>query len=139
MMTRRAWLAVTAFALASGVALAADPKLVFEVYPDKKDEFRWRLKADDKTVATSGQGYKAKADCKKGIERIKADADTKLKWEIYQDKEKKYRFRILATNGQIIGASSEAFKDQSDAEKVIDEIKKGVKDATIVEKEKDDK
>jgi hypothetical protein len=138
MLTRRAWLTVTALALISGVALAADPKLVFEVYPDKKDEFRWRLKADDKTVATSGQGYKAKADCKKGIERIKADADTKLKFETYQDKKKDWRFRIVAKNGQTIGASSEGFTDKSDADKVIGEIKKGVKNSTVVEKEKDD-
>jgi uncharacterized protein YegP (UPF0339 family) len=139
-MTRRAWLAVAALALVTGVALAADPKLRFEVYQDRQDEFRWRLKADDKTLATSGQGYKAKADCKKGIERIKSDADTKLKFEVYEDRKKDYRFKIVATNGQEIGASSGGYKDKSEAEKVVDMIKKGAKDAEVIEKkEKDDK
>src|SRR5581483_10896731 len=75
-MTRRAWLAAVALAAATGVALAADPKLRFELYKDKQDEYRWRLKADDKNLATSGQGYKAKADCTHAIDRIKSDADT---------------------------------------------------------------
>jgi uncharacterized protein YegP (UPF0339 family) len=136
-MTRRAWLAAVALAAATGVALAADPKLRFEVYKDKQDEYRWRLKADDKNLATSGQGYKAKADCKRAIERIKSDADTKLKFEVYEDKAKEYRFRIKATNGQEIGASSGGYKDRAEADKVVDEIKKGARDAEVVEKKGD--
>ncbi len=132
-MTRRAWLAAVALAAATGVALAADPKLRFELYKDKQDEYRWRLKADDKNLATSGQGYKAKADCTHAIDRIKSDADTKLKFEVYEDKKKEYRFRIKAANGQVIGASSEGYKDRAEADKVVDEIKKGARDAEVVE------
>ena len=139
MITRRAWLAVVGLAAAAGLGLAGDPKLTFEMYADKKDEYRWRLKADDKTLATSGQGYKAKADCKKGIERIKSDADTKLKFEVYEDKKKEYRFKIVATNGQTIGASSEGYKAKADAEKAVETIKKGVKDAAVVESKEKDK
>lgn len=76
MTTRRAAVLAALVVLTTGVGLAADPKLTFEVYADRKDEFRWRLKTDtDKILATSGEGYAAKAECKKGAERIKADAD----------------------------------------------------------------
>ena len=47
----------------------------FEVYKDKKGAFRWRLIANNgQTVATAGQGYTSKANCKKGIESIKKNA-----------------------------------------------------------------
>lgn len=138
MWTRRAWLAVAVVAVVGGRGLAADPKLTFEIYPDAKDEYRWRLKAaNGKVMATSGQGYKAKADCKSGVERIRSDATTKLKFEVYEDAKKDYRFRIKATNGQTIGASSEGYKAKADAEKAIEEIKAGAKSAEVVEKPKD--
>ena len=141
MVTRRAWLAVMGLAAATGLGLAGDPKMTFEVYQDAKDQHRWRLKAaNGKVLATSGQGYKAKADLTKAIDRIKSDADTKLKFEVYEDKKKEYRFRINAANGQTIGASSEGYKAKADAEKAVDAIKKGAKDAEVVEsKEKDKK
>ena len=42
----------------------------FEIYKDKAGEYRWRLKAVNGTVIATSQGYKAKADCKHGIEII---------------------------------------------------------------------
>ena len=49
--------------------------LKFEVYKDSRGGFRWRLKAGNgKVIATSGEGYKAKADCRNSIELIKRSA-----------------------------------------------------------------
>jgi uncharacterized protein YegP (UPF0339 family) len=138
MSSRRTWLAAVTLAALTGTGLAAETKLTFEMYPDAKDEYRWRLKgANGKVIATSGQGYKAKADCKNGVERIRSDAATKLKFELYEDAKKEHRFRIKATNGQTIGASSEGYKDKADAEKAVDLIKAGAKDAEVVEKAKE--
>src|SRR5262249_7027394 len=63
---------------------ASGGKLKFEIYQDAGKEYRWRLKAANGAIlATSGQGYKAKADCKHGVERIKEDvASGKLKFEV---------------------------------------------------------
>jgi uncharacterized protein len=48
---------------------------VFELYKDKQNEFRFRLNDDEgNLLATSGKGYKTKADCQKVIDTIKADA-----------------------------------------------------------------
>ena len=138
MWTRRVWLTVAVLAAVAARGSAADPKLTFEVYADAKDEYRWRLKAENgKVLATSGQGYKAKADCTKGVERIQADANTKLKFELYEDAKKEHRFRIKATNGQTIGSSSESYKDKADAEKAVETIKAGAKAAEVVEKPKE--
>jgi len=47
----------------------------FEVYSDKRGEFRWRLKATNGIViASSGEGYKAKRDCLKGIASVQKNA-----------------------------------------------------------------
>ena len=56
-------------------AKAARGQLTFEIYKDAKEGFRWRLKAaNGQVIATSGQGYKAKADCDHAIEVIKEGA-----------------------------------------------------------------
>jgi len=55
----------------------AGSKEKFEVYEDAKKEHRWRLKAaNGQVVATSSEGYKAKADAEKAIASIKAGAAT---------------------------------------------------------------
>jgi len=46
----------------------------FEVYTDKKGEFRFRLKASNGEIIATGEGYKAKAGCMNGIESIKKNA-----------------------------------------------------------------
>lgn len=46
----------------------------FEVYKDKAGEFRFRLKAPNGEIIATGESYKAKASCLKGIESIKKNA-----------------------------------------------------------------
>jgi uncharacterized protein YegP (UPF0339 family) len=95
-MSRRIWLVgflVLLFFGSPPLAQAGKGKLKFEIYQDKAKEYRWRLKAaNGQVLATAGQGYKAKADCKKGVERLMGDLG-KYKFEVYQDKAKEYRWR----------------------------------------------
>jgi uncharacterized protein YegP (UPF0339 family) len=122
--------------LAPQRALArADGKLKFEVYQDNAKEYRWRLKAaNGEILATSGQGYKAKADCKHGVERIQQDANARLNFETYQDNKKEYRWRLIATNGQTIGTSSQGYKAKSDCEHAIGLVKDGAATAGVEDK-----
>jgi len=47
----------------------------FEVYQSgKKDEFRFRLKADNGQIILSSEGYTSKASCLNGIESVKKNA-----------------------------------------------------------------
>ena len=55
-----------------GFATEKNPK--FEIYADKKGEFRFRLKAKNGQIVATGEGYKAKASCKNGIASIKKNA-----------------------------------------------------------------
>ena len=44
---------------------------VFEVYKDKAEEYRFRLKASNGQIVLSSEGYSAKAGCMNGIESVK--------------------------------------------------------------------
>jgi uncharacterized protein YegP (UPF0339 family) len=131
---------VVGTALAIPAAIAAPQKegagqsgrtLKFETYQDAKKEHRWRLKSTNgQVIATGGQGYKDKRDCQNAIERIKKDAAAKLTFETYEDARQQYRWRLKATNGQII-ATSQGYKDKRDCENSIDVIKKGAEKARV--------
>jgi uncharacterized protein YegP (UPF0339 family) len=55
-----------------------------------------------------------------------------MKFEIYTDKAGEFRFRIRATNGNIL-ASSEGYKAKSSAQNAIDRIKSDAAAAPVVE------
>ncbi|MCI6817780.1 MAG: YegP family protein [Christensenellales bacterium] len=46
----------------------------FEVYLDKRGEYRFRLKARNGEIIATGEGYKAKASCLNGIDSIRRNA-----------------------------------------------------------------
>lgn len=46
----------------------------FEVYTDKKGEFRFRLKATNGQIIAVSEGYKAISGCMNGIESVKKNA-----------------------------------------------------------------
>jgi len=46
----------------------------FEIYKDKKGDFRFRLRATNGQVIATGQGYKAKKSCLNGIESVRKNA-----------------------------------------------------------------
>jgi uncharacterized protein YegP (UPF0339 family) len=79
---RRKWFGVAAGAVAGSavapLALASELRAAgatFEIYQDARGEYRWRLKAaNGQVIATAGQGYKAKADCRHGIEVVQKEA-----------------------------------------------------------------
>jgi uncharacterized protein YegP (UPF0339 family) len=69
---------VPAFVLAPRQAASSQSSgLRFELYRDRRAEIRWSLKArNGKVIATSGEGYKATADCRNAIDLIKGGASS---------------------------------------------------------------
>ena len=55
-----------------GFTPVKNPK--FEVYVDKAGEFRFRLKARNGQIITTGEGYKSKPSCLNGIQSIGKNA-----------------------------------------------------------------
>lgn len=47
----------------------------FKIYRDSQGEYRWKLQADNyQIIATSGEGYAAKSDCRHAIDLIRTQA-----------------------------------------------------------------
>jgi uncharacterized protein YegP (UPF0339 family) len=65
----------------SGLSVAPGQKkddkaagVIFELYKDKQDEYRFRLKDSDHLLAISGKGYKSREDIQKVIDEIRKEA-----------------------------------------------------------------
>lgn len=56
----------------AGFERERNPK--FEVYTDRKGEFRFRLKAGNGQIICTGEGYKAKKSCLNGIASIRKNS-----------------------------------------------------------------
>ena len=74
---KSAAMALGLLTLGGAAAAAQGSGLKFEIYKDSKGGFRWRLKASNgRVIGSSGEAYKAKADCRNGIELIRKGAAT---------------------------------------------------------------
>ena len=57
-----------------GYAAVKHPK--FELYLDKREEYRFRLKATNGEIILSSESYKQKSGCLNGIESVRKNADS---------------------------------------------------------------
>lgn len=78
--------------------------------------FKFNLEASNGQVICTSQSYTTKVSCKKAIESLQKLAkspiedqtvkgyaeEKKPKYEVYQDRKKEYRFRLIASNGKNI-------------------------------------
>lgn len=107
---------------------------------------KFDLKAGNGEVIATSEVYTTEAACKKGIASVQKNAPIAgvenqteegyaavkhPKFEVYTDKAGEYRFRLKATNGQII-ATSEGYKALAGCMNGIESVKKNAVDAEIV-------
>ncbi len=108
---------------------------------------KFDLKAGNGEVIATSEVYAALDSCKNGIASVQKNApvaaiedqtvegyatEKNPKFEVYADKAGEFRFRLKATNGQII-ATSEGYKAMKSCLNGIESVKKNAVDATIVE------
>ena len=111
--------------------------------------FKFDLKAGNGEVIATSEVYASEASCKNGIESVKKNAPIAAvedqtvegyaaqkhpKFEIYTDKAGEFRFRLKATNGQII-AVSEGYKAMASCQNGIESVKKNAPEAPVVVEE----
>ena len=109
--------------------------------------FKFDLKAGNGEVIATSEVYESEAACKNGIASVAKNAPVANvenqtnegyaaekcpKFEVYTDKAGEYRFRLKATNGQII-AVSEGYTSESGCLNGVESVKKNAADAEIVE------
>ncbi len=79
----------------------------FEVYKDKKGEFRFRLKAGNGEIILASEGYKDKSGAMNGVESVKKNADLLARFEKKTSAAGKPYFVLKAANHQVIGTSEQ--------------------------------
>lgn len=107
---------------------------------------KFNLKAGNGEIIATSEIYTTEAACKKGIASVKKNApiapvenqtvegykvEKHPKFEVYKDKAGEFRFRLKATNGQII-AVGEGYKALASCLNGIESVKKNAPDAPIV-------
>jgi len=101
----------------------------FEIYNDKRGEFRFRLKAANGQNILASEGYKSKSACTNGIESVRKNSQDDKKFDRLESKESTY-FNLKASNGQIIG-TSQKYSSSSGSENGIHSVKKNAPSAEI--------
>ena len=119
------------------------------VVKETKAGVKFDLKAGNGEVIATSEVYTTKAACVKGIESVKKNSavanvedqtvegyatEKNPKFEVYADKAGEFRFRLKATNGQII-ATGEGYKSKSGCMNGIESVKKNAADADVVDAE----
>ena len=117
----------------------------FEILQTKTG-VKFNLKAGNGEVIASSQVYKAERYCRKGIASVIANAPKAAvedqtvegfkvakhpKFEIYKDKAGEFRFRLKATNGQVI-VTGEGYKAKASCMNGIESIGKNAPEAEVI-------
>ena len=115
------------------------------VIRNTKTGVKFDLKAGNGEVIATSEVYASQAACKNGVESVRKNAPVAAvedqtvegfavekhpKFEIYTDKAGEFRFRLKATNGQII-AVSEGYKAMAGCKNGIESVKKNAPEAAV--------
>lgn len=102
----------------------------FEIYNDKANEFRFRLKAGNGQTILASEGYTAKSGCTNGIDSVKSNAPNDARYERKQTTSGKYMFNLKSTNGQVIG-TSESYETAAARDNGIESVKTNAPTAEV--------
>ena len=116
---------------------------------ETKTGIKFDLKAGNGEVIATSEVYSSEKSCRAGIASVQKNAPAAAvenqtvegytvekhpKFEVYTDKAGEFRFRLKATNGQII-AVSEGYKAIASCMNGIESVKKNAVDAPVVRAE----
>ncbi len=104
----------------------------FELYRDRSGAYRYRMKAGNGQVVLTGEGYNSRAACMDGIESVRKNSQKETAFELYVDKKGEHRFRLKASNGEIIG-QGEGYSSKSACMKGTASIRKNAPASNVVE------
>lgn len=101
----------------------------------------------DNEVVCSSEVYKSTQSCKNGVESVQknavlnkvedltVDSTEKIsfpKFQVFKDKSNGFRFRLCASNGQIVASSNLSYKTKNECLNVIKKIVDQAKKADII-------
>lgn len=117
----------------------------FEIKVAKNGDYMFNLFAPNGKIIATSETYSSLQNCKNGIDSVKRNAASHVedqtktdaapllcpKYEIYLDREDKFRFRLRASNGEII-CVSQAYTVKASAQTGIASLAENAPDAETV-------
>ena len=119
----------------------------FVIKSTKSGGYTFNLKARNGEIIATGESYESLDACRNGVKSVITNApvaaledqtvegyqtEKNPKFEIYKDKAGEFRFRLKATNGQII-AVGEGYTKKENCMNGVESVQKNAVDAEIVE------
>ena len=119
------------------------------VIKNAKNGFMFNLKAGNGEIIATSEVYTTMSACRKGVASVAKNAPVAPvedqtvegfakekcpKFEVYSDKAGKFRYRLKATNGQII-AVGEAYESLKSCLNGIESVKKNAAENNVVREE----
>jgi uncharacterized protein YegP (UPF0339 family) len=90
----------------------------YQVYQDVSGKYRFRLRAENNKIVAVSQAYDQHAGCINGVKSIQNNCSAAIedittkgmgipnpKFQVFSDIAGEYRFRLIASNGEIVAAS----------------------------------
>lgn len=115
------------------------------VVKEGKGGFRFNLKAANGEIIATSESYKSEKACMNGVASVTKNApianfedqtvegfvtEKNPKFEMYMDKSGGFRFRLKASNGEII-AVSESYKSKAGCKNGIDSVRRNAESEAI--------
>ncbi|PSP82130.1 hypothetical protein BRC83_10495 [Halobacteriales archaeon QS_1_68_17] len=129
-------------------------KARFERYEDRASDHRWRLvHRNGNVIADCGEGYASKQKAQQGLESTRRNAPgahvvdrskdetapeeggSKATFELFEDAEGKWRWRLRHDNGNIVADSGQGYVSKQGARKGLRSVKRNVPGAPVEEPE----
>jgi amphi-Trp domain-containing protein len=130
-------------------------KATFELYEDAEGKWRWRLVHDNgNIIADSSEGYSSKQKATQGLDSVKRNAPgayvvdqskddggvveeggSDATFELYEDAEGKWRWRLVHDNGDIIADGGQGYSSKQKAKQGLGSVQKNVRGALVEEQD----
>lgn len=104
----------------------------FEIFTDKGDEYRFRLKSGNGQVVLSSEGYTSKAGAQNGIESVRKNCTDDSCFDRSTSESGRYRFNMKAKNNQVIG-TSQSYDSEAARDNGVEAVARAAQDAKIVD------
>jgi hypothetical protein len=104
----------------------------FELYKDKRGEFRFRLKAGNGQTILASEGYNQRQSAQNGIESVQKNALDDTKYKRKEKKSGNQMFNLIDSNGQVIG-TSDTYNSSDARDNGVASVKKSAPGAKILD------
>ncbi|WP_239685591.1 YegP family protein [Halolamina pelagica] len=104
----------------------------FEIYRDAAEEWRWRLvHRNGNVLADGGEGYSSRRGARRAVDRIREGIDD-LTFETYEDAADEHRWRLRASNGQLVADSGEGYSRKSGVDDAVERVRAYAPEADVL-------